>query len=80
MPTAEINDTAVKVAHVGRQLRIGQDEYNALTKAAPRGQQNGYIIKALRSQLHRDGFLAKNGTASRSTTARRTTKRASKKR
>lgn len=75
MPTAEINDTPVKVAHVGRQLRIGQDEYNALTKAAPRGQQNGYIIKALRSQLHRDGFLGKNGT-----TPRRTTKRASKKR
>lgn len=71
--TITTNDAEYGAPTVGRQLRLRKAEYDALTKAAPRGTQNEYIIRALRSQLSRDGFLAKNGAAG-------SRKRASKKR
>lgn len=42
---------------IGRVIRLVADDHAALLKAARRGEQNTYIIKALRAQLRRDGFL-----------------------
>jgi len=48
---------------VGRQLRMGTADHDALLKAAERGDQNEYILTALRRQLRRDGYLTgKNGS------------------
>lgn len=44
-------------ATIGRQLRMGATEHEALTKAAGQGEQNTYIMNALRKQLRRDGHL-----------------------
>jgi hypothetical protein len=59
MPAANTNtsDDRAATALVGRQVRLPQVEYDALWKAAPHGQQNAYILKALRAQLRRDGHL-----------------------
>lgn len=57
MSTAPAPMIAPSTPTVGRQLRIGATEHDALVKAVGRGGQNAYIMKALRSQLKRDGHL-----------------------
>lgn len=74
----EQTQAPVAVSVVGRQLRIPQAEYSGLMKAAGRGAQNAYIIKALNSQLRKDGHLEgprKRRSTPRGNARRRTAKK-----